>query len=537
MVVLIIEDVNNIKKFINIGLEDSKYLIFLCNNNENKPVYGLMNYETGEVIIKPELYDIDISSDKMTFVASNINNKKAIYSYSGTRLSPYYDYISSNIEGYRIVMYNGKYGLIDSKGNHIIGCTFLSISPPREGMTITYDYKRGVCYYNIEKRKYIKCIYGTPTDFCGGCSLQIGEKNNVVFVDKDGNVKNFFNNCYYENGFTKNKYSGTFVSKAIDRSNSSILLFDNKWNILINGYNYDKYELINTQYDMAIIKDKKTGLCGVVNYNNELIIPIHYITIEILSNGIIKSCKIPYVLVDYYDLEGNKLNIENVSFKNDMNNPSKYILGSVKKGEEYKLAFYDRHGNIAFNNLTFDEGENFKNNRAIIVNNEIDYRSNIPVNYKRYTVINEEGIVLFSYPKKDSFEFLESLSKHDNVYLGKVFNENEYIIISNDGIELSRVHSYYHPVISHGIVIYSNDVRFYGLSDIYGRVIDENTYPPHYNINIINSHCYTTELGRYKKLVTLSYYDNNYHIKKFDITNKEKEEKNTFAKRLRKIFR
>lgn len=533
-----IEEVNNIEEFFKIGPKDSNYLIFSCSSKDFRKVYGLFDYSSGEVIIKPELYDIEISLDNMTFVALNSNALYSLYNYDGIRLSLNYEYISEEHEGYRIVKNNGKYGVINNQGELVLPFGYVNIFLPSEGMVIVNDSKNGYLYYDIEKKKFIPCKYGVPKPFCGGYSLQIDEDGNSAFVDKEGENAYFHVKSQFKKSFVKNKYTDTFVVYATDE-HGMIEVYDNNGNILISGYSPNKYELENTGYDVDVVWSRITELFGVVNYNNELIIPINYITIEVLSNGIIKCTKIPFISVDYYDLEGNKLPLENVSFKNDKNNTSEYILGSVlidKETEEYKLAFYDRHGNIAFNELTFDEGENFKNHRAMIINYQVDYRANNPIEYKKYTVINDDGKVLFTYPKKETDEYLEKLEEKDNVYLGKIINKDEYIIISKYGFELERFKSKVIPVISHGLVKYSSDGISYTISKLSGQELISLDCS---NIKIINSRCFTAINSDSKRLFVIKYDQehNNYYLNHYDISREHEQEKNTFVKRLSKIIR
>ena len=528
-----INEVSNIRKFIPIKVDnkDTDYLLFTSNDEESNIVYGLMNYKNGgKVILKPQLYCVKWSNNHHVFIASDLPGKAALFRYTGEKLTSNYDYLVIVSNEYIIYGNNGKEGLLSNDGRTILPCVYSYIFHNLSGGKLVVCLSKDeYYYYNIKNKKFINCSFGVPEPYSFGYSLQKNCYGRDVFVGLNGEYSRFLNDKFiHATSFKKNKHSSTILSYTTD-SNGNINVINNNGVVLISNLSSNQYELINTGYDMDFIKDKITGLYGMINYRNELIIPINYTNIEILSNGLIRCIK-EESHIEYFNFIGKKLDLDGISFQNE-DEHVEYLIGENKNTK--KQSFYDRRGNVVFNGLTFDSGENFKNGKAIICNYQTDYNANDVVVYKTFKVIDKFGRVIFSYPFEGQ-DYLESLEHLDNVFIGKIMYENKYILFDESGNTLVTFNSNIKPIIKDNLIIYSDDINLFGLYDTSeGRLLDCE----YSKIDIISSKYFIVEKNEEQLLCSINRDDSHFaRINYINITRK-KEENETIMKRLSKFIR
>ena len=486
-----IEDIPNIYRFIPVGPSNSNYLVFQCGTMDVR--YGLMDIYSGKVVVPPVLTDLDFGTDKMTFTAKYDYYGIALYRYDGVTLSGYYSYIGDECEGYRVVSNGRKKGLIDNNGKIILPCRYVDIYGISEGVAIVNDSLKGTMYYFIGEDRFCYPKYGRPQGFHGGYSLEKDYNSyQDVFVNKDGNILNI--DFKEADDFERVRKTGTFVTYTIDKY-KHITVYDECGNSLIDlGISSERYELIKTDYDVAIICDKQRSafdknrrVYGVISFLNKIIIPIEYDYIRVLSNRIILCYRDGKT--DYYNMNGNKLPLEDITIYDSVDNKSGLVIGE----KDGKKAYYDMNGHNPFNGLTFDDGTIFKNYHSVIMTNEVDMDSNNMYRYKRFRILdNRNGRFVFDYPGKNDDDSLEYLEETDNIYLGKIKDKNTYILVDSNGYILLRFNSVIKPEIKNGLVKYSTDGRNFGLYNTDGVKITDDEYM---NIDIISNKaflCFTS---------------------------------------------
>ena len=367
-------------------------------------------------------------------------------------------------------------------------------------------------YYNSDTKEEI-AITINELVFFGGYAIDGINKN--FYIDKNGDQTNEFISCtdFHKSNtgrytaIVKRKNSNTY--DVIDRDLKTIFSVDSS-----------HYELTQTDFDVYIITDKRTHSKGIIDITGNIIISCMYRDFEFTSNGIIK-----YGIIDYYDITGKEMNIPfyyRISTQNE-----KVVVFTNTYADTY--AFFDNKGNNLFNTW-FDSYDDVKNNRAIVSKKEISYETNDPFEFTRFSVVDLDGNIIFSYPSDDIYDSLESLSTLDHsCYIGKIKGSDEYILFSDSGFELKRFHSEEPPSLFDRFFSYKENGKYnlwftYGSSvPIFDAVFDyvdkERTYYNSDYINVINRRCFECKTNKVRWL----YIDCGGHLEVIDIQQKESE--------------
>ena len=387
-----------------------------------------------------------------------------------------------------------KYIVFDKDGNSILESS-KEINYCNNGMFLSYTSiidEKGLSYiqyyfYDSNTHKYtnIDChIASLVYNFYGGYA-RVNLAENDLFLMDTNIEKHYFDDS--TNFYRSN--TGNFTAIVKRKESSTYDVIDRDLNTLFSVPS-SKFELESTFFDLFIITDKITKLKGIVDITGKIIIFCRYSNIKILLNGIIHCDD------DYYDINGNKLNLpENVIFSNATED-------TIIIEKDKKFAFIDSNGNILFNTW-FDSYDDLKNNRVIVTKKEVNYETNDFYEYTSHSVLDLDGNVIFSYSVNDNFESLDYLTTLDHsYYVGKIKDSDEYILFDKDGKELKRSYSEIKPKLFKGYIsfrenlhwnLYSSDgvlvfpaefdlVNF-GVRSDYRKAVSLNF------INIINDRC------------------------------------------------
>lgn len=445
-------DISNFDNF------DCEYLIFMVNKNGYN-YSGLCNYQ-GNVILEPVYDNIEIIENtdivvlkrdryfiinKNDLKNGNINEKNRIHfvHYNICHDEDEEDrvYLIALIE-YKMKIFNNSnendYVIFDKDGNKIVYLIDSEVKYCNDGMFLI-ESNGNKKLYNADNNTYLNVYIDKNSEknkYYGGYirkdPLYFGDYKNSCYIDKYG--KTVHPNSEYCTDFHRSIKSGKYT--AIVRKNNSQYqeVIDNDFNVLFTDNNGD--ELIHTEHDVFIIRDKNLYLKGVVDIEGKEIIPIMYYSISLTTNGII-ICS-GNKKIDYYNLDGIKIDIPNYTdYVFDINNDIACFKTIIDLKEKYFLI--DSRGNILCNNTLFDEVSDVFNNRAIVVKKEISYNANNIYEYERYSVIDSEGNVIFSYPEDGKYNDLISLcTRNHEYYMGATKNRDEYVLLNKDGKEIKR---------------------------------------------------------------------------------------------------
>ena len=468
-------DISNFDNF------DYEYLVFMVNKNGYN-YSGLCDYQ-GSVILEPVYDNIEIientnivvlKRDK-SFVINkndlkngNINEKSRIHF---VHYDICYDedddnrvYLIALIE-YKMKFFNNNnnendYVIFDKDGNKIVYLIDSEVKYCNDGMFLIGS-NGNKKLYNADNNTYLNVYIDKNSEknkYYGGYirkdPLYFGDYKNNCYIDKYG--KTVHPNSEYCTDFHRSIKSGKYT--AIVRKNNSQYqeVIDNDFNVLFTVNNGD--ELIHTEHDVFIIRDKNLYLKGVVDIEGKEIIPIMYNSITLTTNGII-ICS-GNKKIDYYNLDGIKIDLLNYTdYVFDINNDIACFKTIIDLKEKYFLI--DSRGNILCNNTLFDEVSDVFNNRAIVVKKEISYNANNIYEYERYSVIDSEGNVIFSYPEDGKYNDLISLctSNHE-YYIGATKNRDEYVLLDKEGIEIDRFKSEEIPKIYGNYYSYKEEGKY-----------------------------------------------------------------------------
>ena len=366
---------------------------------------------------------------------------------------------------------------------------------------IPYYYFKS--FYNVKKKKYLSQtgkyansdIIGNGTFYGGLCRLRLSssiDENRYFYINTEGIV---YGNYYYCTDFHKDKKTCEYRAIIQDEYSNISKIVDNKFNTIFTFNWSNTYILEPTDYNVYIIIDKQTKLKSVINFEGDRIIPNGYEKITITSNGII-SC-IDNKTKCYYNLDGKKLDIEEGTWFEDIND--KICIANKILDDKTVSTIIDSDGNNIFNKWFDDVIPNLTKQRIMLVNKEVSYNANNIYEYKRYSVIDIDGNVIFSYPENGKYNDLMELYTEDySFYIGKTRNMNEYVLLNKYGIEINRFISEKKPKIFGKYFSYKEEDKynlyccngkmiFYDLFDLVnkGKPSDDIDY-----LNIINDKCF-----------------------------------------------
>ena len=519
-------NVDSIKDF------DEDYLLFTVSIDSTgyNYYYGLCDYK-GEVVLKPkyssiikvkdtnfimavENYEFKPNVNKILFIFKNEDLKNRnfdenIYDFEFNS----FDVIRDKNDDKRVYIIlsvidentNEKIYIVLDKDGNIIFTSNFEINYCNDGVFRTIyspcpyiDGEYWYQYYNSDIDKDIPLLTDNHMFFGGYAkTYSLNDVDKKAFIDKNGEYTDEFISCtdFHKSNtgrytaIVKRKYSSTY--DVIDRDLKTIFSVDSS-----------NYELTQTDFDVYVITDKKTHSKGIIDIAGNIIIPCMYGDITITSNGIIKCYN------DYYDILGNEINIPNW-YRLSLQNEKVLVLSSYYE-DNGTYAFIDSKGNNLFNTW-FDSYDDVKNNRAIVSKKEISYEANDPFEFTRFSVVDLDGNVIFSYPNDDIYDSLEYLDTLDHsCYIGKIKGSDEYILFSDSGFELKRFHSEVNPSLFDGFFSYKENGKYnlwfiYGSSTpifdaIYDYVDKDITYNNSDFIDIINRRCFISNKDDEKNL-------------------------------------
>ena len=467
--------------------------------------YAVKKYEILNNCVVTENYDSDIKEVKYLTITCDIQNEEK------------------------------KHIVIDKDGN-IVYTTVHDISYCNDDMflekrkdtshEIPYYYFK--FFYNVKKKKHLSQtgkysnsdIIGNVAFYGGLCRLGLISsinENRYFYIDTEGNV---YGNYYYCTDFHKDKKNHKY--RAIIRKNNTdnLDVIDSKFNTIFTLKYNDFFGLQLTDFNVYIIIDKLLDTQGVVNFKGDIIIPDIYNKITFTSNGII-SC----IDNTYYNLNGNKLNIDSDMEFEDIND-NICLAKKVFDGHIERYAILDNNGNKLFNKWFEYIDVNREKEKIITANYEVSLTSNNTYEYTRYSVIDFEGNIIFSYPTDKIFDnLLDLYTTNHEYYIGKTNNKDEYVLLDKEGREIKRF------ISKDGFNTFGAYFTYYengkcNLNDRYGNMIfgpifdSVEQFRPINNvdyINIINDKSFEY----YKDGEHYLYIDNGNYYDRIDLNKKK----------------
>ena len=152
-----------------------------------------------------------------------------------------FDEVRDFNEGFASVKKDGKWGYINTKGEQIIECKFDDFRDFNEGFAAVK--KDGKCgYINTKGEQIVECKFDGTYDFSEGFAP----------VKKDGKC-GYINTKGYPVIFDKSKNEIEVVDKVIDRSNNTFYLsrlgdkfglLDENFNVVVKNSIYGKFEVL-----------------------------------------------------------------------------------------------------------------------------------------------------------------------------------------------------------------------------------------------------------------------------------------------------
>lgn len=296
--------------------------------------------------------------------------------------------------GYHAVYTNGKWGVIDAKGNIVI-------EPSYEEMIVIPDEKEDVfiCMYDVD---YQNETYKTKIINKNGKEIVSDYDTIDPIQNTDKN-----NNIWYEKNILKVQKDGKYG--LIDFSGKQILACE-----------YDKIEALKEiENSIVIEKDGKVGLCD----NKSIIISPEYKEIK----GIEDDYKNGYIVVNeegkYGIIDFNKTTI--LDTKYDEIKPicsnGKYV---VKQEDKYIII--DKKENKLVDN-SFEDIKELNDSYIVIKENGkygvIDYDNNKKIN-NTYDDIENMNSEYFIAKKGDKYGII---SKNDEIVLGFEYSNISYV--------------------------------------------------------------------------------------------------------------
>ena len=230
---------------------------------------------------KPIITDIDsIFSTSNVFYHVIKNGKHGIYYISGKQCIPIeYDDIKRLYTNYWLTTKNGKVGLCWSNGNQIFPTNYKDISILRREKYGKYDF------FIVKKDKYTildsdgKAIFPTQYD-------EIRQYNDYYILKNSSGTDCLFNSGELVKGITINYYDTPFFHQENGQTKKYYNfkkgdlwgIIDKDGRIRISAQ-YQKYlQLVNHLDENSPIRliAYNKGKCGIINFENQIILPFEY---------------------------------------------------------------------------------------------------------------------------------------------------------------------------------------------------------------------------------------------------------------------
>ena len=375
------------------------------------------------------------------------------------------------------------------------------------------------------------------------CGFALKEYLNdyFVYIDKSGNERFNFGThlkdiTNFYNPINSDIYIGVFK-----RFNSDYrAVIDNNGNLLFE-VGPDK-EIIQTKFDVFIIKDNFNHVYGVVDIHGSTIIPTMYHYINIAKNGIC-FCDDGFKR-DYYTLSGKKLDIDDtLDYIDALDDREVIVVENENTDDPNCFSYMNSEKKIMFNGLTFsDKYYNYnKNDRIIESRHEISYEMNDCYEYTRFYVLDlRKNEIVFTYPRDKEFDDIEYLyTENHNFYIAKLHEENRYAVMNYNGVIISKLYSEERPVIKNGFIL-TKVSGFYqifcNINNVIINVLEKDFEDGRVDyIDVLNSNALFIKNDDRKYLFMVDalydYESMQLTVEKYDITEFNK------GKSLRKLFK
>lgn len=267
-----------------ITIPNKEKAIFVC-------IYDV-NEQTGE-------YKTKVLNDKKEELFTNYDRVEVLENFD-SKQNIWYE--NNVLRVYR----NGKAGLIDLDGNVLVNCDYdeiTALKSVKENFIVKQNNKVGLV--NSKGQEIIK------TEYKAIRTLKEGYKNEYIIVDENDNcgVISTTGTVIVEPTYKEIKYLGNSENYAVTIDGIWTLIKRNG-EVLNNTYNYisvkgdnvivekdGKYGIITTKGEEKIVPTyenleyafsvyyiaKQEGKCGIINIDNEPIIPFEYINMYYLE--------------------------------------------------------------------------------------------------------------------------------------------------------------------------------------------------------------------------------------------------------------
>jgi hypothetical protein len=322
---------------------------------ENNCRYGLIECNTGKIIVAPKFESIEFFGDNFFKTKYKKNDK-------------YY------------------YGILSNNGKTILSCKYDAISiisggklynedVPREMFFVTTN--KGITqYYTLGGKNFkIKEKLNYMPVFCGGVS---GHRQRLYPFSMDGKWGVLKDRCVLVDAWydsIKIVYSANFTTSWIITTYNKGRKIMNENGEFINKPIYDNVELIND-----LFKVTKNNLTGIVDFSGKEIIPLVYNNLQIINTG------------------------SNYFFIVSKNNQTGVVDTANKVGLPFKNWSIENNSSLSGFVLT----DNVTNKKGFYCYNGLSvpcsYDNIISIVYSRFVLVGQKNKCMFYYDMKNNQE-------------------------------------------------------------------------------------------------------------------------------------
>ena len=481
--------------------EVKQYNYFVLKQND---LYGVID-KKGNTIIDPEYSEIKIPNpEKGIFVCYQEDTTKVLNERKEEILIQY-----NNIEPIRLkniasnLMYeksilkygkDGKYGLIDFKGNEITKPIYDEIDslPYKEGeLLVKQEGKYGVI--NIKGNKIVEIEYDKiAVDEYYTDENRYQYAGYIVSITTEEGYRYGYLN-YKGKEILKTEYNDIArVTEIKDDENSYLIcakngqygITKNKDTIVENEYQSIRYDATNEVF--VVEKSKKYG---IANLEGTLIVPVQYNQIDI--TGIYLYAQNEQGIT-VYNSNGTQANINsNVSILNTSNEKYKIRINNengTKYGvinQEGKQLIEEKYNYIEYlyDNYFIVSNENGKlgiiddkDTIKIEINND-SLQKIQDTNLIQTTLAESKTTQIYAKAMEKICEMQNATVEVEDDYI-KIYNETEVKYFSKDGKELKNTQVY-----SSNKLFVKVENEKYGFVDINGNLVIDYQYDKAYEFN------------------------------------------------------
>ena len=410
-------------KYENIKIPNPSKGIFFCYNGDDVTIF---NENTEEIFTEYDNVEPlrlkNISSDLMyekSVLKYSLNGKYGIINFLGKEITkPIYDEIDTlqYKEGELLAQKDGKYGVINIKGAVLVKFKYSNIESDKYYLenenylesgyivsNITDDgYRYG--YVNIKGKEILK--------------TKFNELSRIVQIDS--------NDIY-----------------IICAENGKYGLYKNKKKIIENDYQALTYNESNDR--IIVTKGKKYG---VLSLEGEVIVPIEYQQIDVISKNIYATTNDDDIIV--FDANGNELELDKNTVISDIDNTDYKIYIQIEENQT-TYSIYENDKKKTKNKYTYIEYlyddyfivSNGQGELGVIDNNEMTI---IGVKYDSIQRVDGTSLLqvsdssdkttaIYSEQMKQICQMQNAIIQKEDNYI-KMYNESDVKYISKDGQEV-----------------------------------------------------------------------------------------------------